>query len=173
MADTKTVATKEINPHPYNPRDRRRVMETELNLLLKKHNGMLTAEIVVEQAEDPTSALHGFFTWDDADAARKWRLIEARQLITSIRILQEGSEGKTRGLVSLLDDRHKGGGYRSLNDVMAEPTLRQHLLETALAELNAVQRKYQQLQELETVWGSVRSIEGEIVAGEPRNAAKG
>src|ERR1700691_4809541 len=101
--------------YPYNPRDRRKAMETELNLLLVKNNGVLTAEDVLAQAEDPTSALHAYFTWDEEEAAHKWRLIEARQLITSIRIIQEGIEGKTRSLVSLNVDRYNGagGGYRS------------------------------------------------------------
>lgn len=161
--------TKTEESYPYNPRDRRKAMETELNLLLKKHGGMLTAEHVLEQAEDPTSALHPFFTWDEADAAHKWRLIEARQLITSIRIFQEGSTGKVRSLVSLNVDRTKGGGYRLLDDVINTPALRYHLLETALSELNAVERKYQHLQELESVWGAVDDIKDEIADGKPKD----
>ncbi len=166
---TDIVPTPKTNEYPYNPRDRRKAMETELNLLLKKHKGLLTAEHVLEQAEDPTSALHGFFTWDEADAARKWRLIEARQLIASIRTAQEGRTGKVRNLVSLNQDRYNGGGYRLLDDVMNTPSLRQHLLETALAELNSIERKYQHLKELDLVWGAVDSLESEIADGKPKD----
>lgn len=63
-----------------------------------------------------------------------------------------------RSLVSLNVDRTHGGGYRSLEAVMASTELRQHLLETALAELNSIQRKYRDLQELQSVWGEVDTI---------------
>lgn len=170
MSEEKELAKTQEGAYPYNPRDRRKAMETELNLLLKKNQGVLTAEDVLTQAEDPTSALHDYFTWNEADAAHKWRLIEARQLITSIRIIQEGAEGKTRSLVSLNVDRynHQGGGYRSLNDVMADPNLRQHLLETALAELNSIERKYRQIQELDSVWSGIHDVAKEIATGKPK-----
>lgn len=170
MSEEKELAKTQEGAYPYNPRDRRKAMESELNLLLKKHGGILTPEDVLAQAEDPTSALHGYFTWNEQDAAHKWRLIEARQLITSIRMLQEGDTGKTRSLVSLNVDRynHQGGGYRSLNDVMADPNLRQHLLETALSELNAIERKYRHIQELDTIWGDLGTIRGEIADGKSK-----
>lgn len=163
------IKSKGKNLYPYNPRDRRKAMETELNLLMKKHGGVLTAADVVVQAEDPTSALHAFFTWDDDEAAHKYRLIEARQLITSIRIIQEGQKGKIRSLVSLNVDRVKGGGYRALDEVLAQPALRQHLLETALSEFSALERKYKHLQELESIWIDVAGVKGEIASGRPKD----
>lgn len=160
------ITVKDYNPTPAKS-DRtthlRKLMETELNLLMEQNNGLLTAEAVIAQAENPGSALHTFFTWDDDEAAHKWRLVEARQLITSIRMTQVGvGEDKMRSLVSLSSDRKHGGGYRRLEDVMASPDLRHHLLETALAELNAIQRKYRALEELQIVWGAVDVIEGEV-----------
>ncbi len=161
------IEPKDYAPKPNNSMVRtnqRKAMETELNLLMKQHDGLLTAEAVLEQAEQPSSALHTFFTWDESEAAHKWRLVEARQLITSIKIAQ-GGEAQVRRLVSLNVDRKHGGGYRLLEEVLERPDLRQHLLETALAELNAIQRKYQNLQELELVWGAVDVIEEEVIEG--------
>lgn len=169
--DNKIAKLKSDNPqlrplgpkpgtYPYRPRDRRKAMESELALLQTQNGGVLTAEAIVRQAEDPASALHTFFTWDDDLAASKWRLVEARQLITSIKMLQEGEQ--VRSLVSLNVDRTKGGGYRRLEDVLGKPDLRQHLLETALAELNAIQRKYNALQELDEVWTSVGNIAADV-----------
>lgn len=168
---------KHIEPKNYTPAtikhrgisERRRLMEAELGLLLKHNDGVLTPDKVVEQAAKPQSALHDFFTWDDDEAAHKWRLVEARQLITSIKIYQEDREVRIRGLVSLNVDRRAGGGYRMLNEVMSRPDLRHHLLETALAELKSIERKYQHLQELEAVWGAVEEVQTDIATDKSPN----
>jgi hypothetical protein len=55
-------------------------------------------------------------------------------------------------MVSLSIDRVQGGGYRSLDDVVAIPDLRQVLLEDAFRELGRIQAKYQRVQELASVW---------------------
>ena len=39
-----------------------------------------TPEQIVEKARDESTELHKCFTWDDADAAEKWRKQEARQI---------------------------------------------------------------------------------------------
>ena len=48
--------------------------------------GRLTPEQVVDAAASEDSALHECFTWDDSEAAAKWRLDEARAIIRSVRI---------------------------------------------------------------------------------------
>ncbi len=115
----------------------------------------LEAQDVVDVARHPGSVLHGFFTWDDTEAAEKWRLNEARALITSFKIQIENREIKVKQFTSLEMDRVKGGGYRFMEDVLATDALRQHLLESAVRELESVQRRYTQLEELAAVWGAI------------------
>lgn len=67
----------------------------ELNLLAKKYKGHLTPEIVIRAAKDPDSALHGEFTWDDAEAAHRYRLVQARALIRSATFLVKTGETRT------------------------------------------------------------------------------
>jgi hypothetical protein len=55
----------------------------ELNRLAKKYKGNLTPSILVKEAEDPASPLHDRFEWDDAEAAQRWRLEQARVLLRS------------------------------------------------------------------------------------------
>jgi hypothetical protein len=50
-------------------------------------NGRLTADAIVEAARPARSALHEYFTWDQADAADKCRLDEARRLIRSYEVV--------------------------------------------------------------------------------------
>ena len=65
--------------------------KTELEKILKgiqnKNGGILRPENVVETARPPKSSLHGFFTWDNSEAAEKWRLEEARTLIRTVTIV--------------------------------------------------------------------------------------
>lgn len=49
-------------------------------------DGRLDPADVVEAARDPASPLHGYFEWDDTEAARQHRLGQARQLIRRIKI---------------------------------------------------------------------------------------
>jgi hypothetical protein len=53
---------------------------------IENRAGKLTPEQVVNAAADESSALHSCFTWDDSEAAAKWRLDEAREIIRSVRI---------------------------------------------------------------------------------------
>lgn len=64
----------------------RRAAQRALQALADRYQGLLTPELVVEAARDPTSELHGFFTWDDAEAAIQHRLAEARSLIRSVKV---------------------------------------------------------------------------------------
>lgn len=49
-------------------------------------SGELIPDRVVEAARDPASALHAYFTWDNDEAAKRWRAEQARALIRSVKI---------------------------------------------------------------------------------------
>jgi hypothetical protein len=53
---------------------------------LRDQDGILRPESVVAAAKDPASPLHNYFTWDDVEAAHKYRLDQARALIRSVKI---------------------------------------------------------------------------------------
>ena len=68
----------------------------ELQKIYKEH-GKLTPEMVVEYAKDENSPLHEHFDWDDSEAARKWRVHQARMLVCKVNIVSETSpDEKTR-----------------------------------------------------------------------------
>jgi len=87
----------------------------ELNRLAKLHKGHLTPEAVIEAAKDPESPLHGEFTWDDAEAAHKYRLVQARALIRGAVMVVK--TGETRTIVPAFvrdpDKPHHEQGYIS------------------------------------------------------------
>ena len=127
--------------------------EEEVAAVAAKHNGLLRAEDVVEFAADPKTALHSKFTWEDTDAARRWRLLEARNLIAVVVVYMPQIKTEVRAFVSLTSDREKdGGGYRQLTTVLAHKERRTELLDDALADFDRWKAKYEMLVELAEVF---------------------
>ncbi len=89
----------------------------ELSKLYEKHGG-LKPEVVVDWAEShPDSALHSRFEWDDTVAGREYRLWQAREIITEVRVTYpDGREEQT--YVSPIVSRGKEG-YVTLVSVLS------------------------------------------------------
>jgi hypothetical protein len=118
-------------------------------LALRNDNGVINPAHVVDWARENTaSRLHASLEWDDTLAAERWRREQVRTLIAVHVVDADGS----RKLVSLSIDRTASGGYRPLDEVMGQPSLREVMLKDALVDLDRVQKKYARLQELERVW---------------------
>lgn len=128
----------------------------ELELIAKKYRGVLPAEAVVDWARTHTqSELHAQFTWDDGEAAEKWRLHQARNIILKVTIeLPKG--GETRAWVNLPSDRtSEAPVYRPIVRVMTDTDMRQELLESVKAELGRMREKHSHLTELASVWTAI------------------
>ena len=67
-------------------KDRELVAE-KLAEIADLNGGRLTPDLVLDEAKDPNSILHGLFEWDDSLAAHQHRLFQARQIITSVRVV--------------------------------------------------------------------------------------
>lgn len=138
----------------------------ELRRIAKENEGVLQPELVVQAARLPSSPLHSHFTWDNGDAAEKYRLIEAQKLIrTTIELLPcpDGSKRPVRVFVSLRDERREEeSGYRLMTEVMDDTQMRQQLLNDALADLEAFQKRYESLQELAEVFTAVRKVRSKL-----------
>jgi hypothetical protein len=133
----------------------------ELDAILAER-GALTPQAVLERARNEESPLHACFTWDDTEAAEQWRLTEARRLIIKVKVEVQARANeppiRVRAYTSLLSDRIGGGGYQSTVAVMSDATQRAEVLRTALAELQALQRKYRHLSELSMVMQEIDRV---------------
>lgn len=131
-------------------------IKRELNLIARKHNGLLRPVDVVEYASDPKTALHGCFTWDNTEAAQQYRLWQARQIIrVRVQVIPQSPE-PVKVWVSLKDDRcREGGGYRGLVPVMTDETRKDQLVTEALADLRVWRRKYDTIKELAGLFEAV------------------
>lgn len=120
-------------------------------------NGLLRPEALVVAAESPAHPLHDKFEWDDTEAARLYRIEQARTVIRSFRVHIPDLNVEVQALSSLEMDRQNSGGYRWTLEVLDRPDLRDELLRTALRELNAIKLKYQHIKELKDVWEKIDS----------------
>lgn len=138
------------------------LIKQELEALAEANNGLLHPEKVVEFAKDPATALHSRFEWDDTEAAEKYRVWQARQLIkVTVTVLPNENEDEFKVIplfVSLKEDRQNGGGYRTLVDVMNDDQMRKRLLSQAYNDFKLWQKKYQQLKELAPVFDQMAEV---------------
>lgn len=129
----------------------------ELDALLAENGGTVTPALVVAFAANPDTALHSLFTWDDSEAAKKYREVEAAAYLRAVVRLVPNSEGQNvsvRAFVSLSSERG-GGMFRPIVDVMENDERRAQLVRDALRDLNAIKSKYGHLRELAKVWDAV------------------
>ena len=118
-----------------------------------------TPKQIVDMARDEATELHKCFTWDDAVAAEKYRLHEARRIACHLVIEQEPSEdGKPKEPVRFFHQAVNGTGYRPTEIIYRNIDEYQQLLDTARAELRAFQKKYSRLTELADVFGAIEAL---------------
>jgi hypothetical protein len=130
----------------------------ELEEIRAAGGGLLMPSKVVEYAENPETALHGEFNWDDTEAARLYRLQQAREVIrVHVTIVGENPQ-PIRAYVSLSTDRTMGGGYRAIVDVLDSSEQRAVMLMDALNELRAFKRKYDHLVALKPLWEAMNDV---------------
>ena len=120
-----------------------------LTALAKSGGGVLLPEAVVEAARDKDSPLHSHFDWNNTEAAAKWRLHQARNLIrVVVEYLPSAPSIPQRVFVALRSESQTGGGYRPLRQVMASVDMRADLLSQAFDDMKMFAAKYQHLSEL-------------------------
>ena len=99
-------------------------INAEINRIYQKHNG-ITPSLLVEEAKDPNSILHHLFEWDDEKAGHAYRLDQARQIITSVKV-NIISETKMISAVSYVRDPRVPGdqqGYVSIETLKTDKDL--------------------------------------------------
>lgn len=153
-------------------------IQHELEIVRERQGyDVLRAEDVVDFARDPGTELHKHFEWDDTKAAQEYRLEQARGLIRiCVRVVPNDETGKvTRSYVSLRRDRNNrsGGGYRRIEDVMANHEMREQLLAEALDVLHRWERTYQNLTELAPIFEASKRVRKARRTGKASKKAKG
>ena len=129
-----------------------------LRSLYREKGKLLHPKDIVEAARAETSPLHSHFLWDDSEAAERYRVTQARELLQRVFVkvsAPNGSQHMAQVFVSLTTDREKGG-YRTMVDVLSDEDLRNQMIRDAMAEMQLFTERYKTLRELASVFSAMK-----------------
>lgn len=126
-----------------------------LRKISAEHEGRLTPRAVIEAARNERSPLHRHFEWDDAVAAEAYRLDQAREIIRVVRVQDDDGAEPVRAFLSIADK--DGTSYRSVSDVRQSADLQLAVLRQAERDLEAFERRYQDLTDICNMVRAARS----------------
>ena len=162
-----TMAVDKLSPH-----DILRKIEKELLALKEQHpEKLLVMQDIVDAAADPQNVMHGEFTWDDTEAAKEHRLMQARMLVRKVKITNPSDLNKPPipMFVSLMEDRaREGGGYRQTAEVLSNDELLNQLEATAKNELAAWTKRHAMLTDLVSAVSEAAGIEPPVAQPKTR-----
>lgn len=117
-----------------------------------------TTAQILDKARDEKTELHKCFDWDDAEAAEKWRLQQARHIVCNLVIKEKTDAPKPEVRVFFKTDNESG--YKPTVLIMQDKDEYRKLLDRALAELNSFRSKYKTLVELDGVFDAIDKVAG-------------
>lgn len=123
------------------------IRKEELERLEKQH-GYLTAKSVLDSAKTVDSPLHDWFEWDDSTASEKYRLMQARMLMTRVKVVIADIQHPGYVNVNLIVNSVPTRGYVSLVRALSDAELSRQVINKAVKEIEYWQQKYQNYQEL-------------------------
>ena len=117
-----------------------------------EQRGALTAKNLVDESRPAEAPLHGEFEWDDVKAAEEYRLQQARHIINCLLIEDDAQQETVRAFFNLAESAPE---YRSIRTIMADETQSEALLQVALHELQAFERKYVQISKFRALFAEI------------------
>jgi len=134
-------------------------------------DGIIQPEVIVSIAVNPDSPLHRYFTWDDTEAARQFRLAQARNLVR--RVLITRTPTPEPSFVNVTIQRTDGTirrGYVETKRAVVEPDLYVQIVADARRGLIAYRNRLSAFDQAhELVAGLDRLIEDTTPPAEPNN----
>lgn len=140
----------------------------ELEKIEKKYNGMISPQIVVEEAKDEKNPLHKWFNWDDSVAGEKWRLHQARLLINSIRVKIDFDKGTStyrkylNVFINNSESKDPQRYYVNTKTVLKNENLKQQILIKAMKEIEYWEKTYKEYNELNEIFNSIKRTKNRI-----------
>lgn len=122
-----------------------------------ERDGRLTPSALVDASRDEDAPLHGSFEWRDDVAAERYRETQASYIIRMLEVEVDGSDEPVRAFVpsGMSDETRRSEGYADIRVVLEDEEATGRLLEMALRELEAFERKYKQLAALAAVFAEI------------------
>lgn len=115
----------------------------------------LSAREFVDMASDENTESHKCLTWDNEVAGDKWRLQEARLVLSCLVYKPKKKEDVPVRIYSLTSEK---GVYQPTKLFLQQPDEYQALLQRAKARMTAFIREFETLSELENVIEAMKEI---------------
>lgn len=119
-------------------------------------NDKITPQEMIEKARNEQSELHKCFEWNDTVAAEKYRLQQARNVLSMLVFKPKTEEEQPVRIFSLTTEKST---YQPTKQFLVQADEYQDLLKRALAELETFKRKYRTINELEGLFEAIDAIE--------------
>ena len=116
-----------------------------------------TPQQILDKARDKTTELHKCFEWDNAVAAEKYRLQQARTIMCHL-VIEDDKPEDERPVVRYFYNIGTSEGYKPTAVIIKNLDEYGALLEQAKRDLKAFEKKYHGLTELQEVFDLIALI---------------
>ena len=135
--------------------------------------GSVTSQSFLEYSRPEESETHSMFEWDDTIAAEKYRLRQAGAIINQLEVKLEIEESQTREtdikivpVKAFMNVAAKApteaGVFVNAVKVQSEEEYRKTVLNNALGDLRAFQKKYSNFKEFSKVLSAIAEVEKDL-----------
>lgn len=110
-----------------------------LEYLSSQNKGKITPNIVIQDAKQKKSVLHNYFEWDETEAAKQYRIQQARNLINHVVevVVIEGKQSKQRSFFSVKNGNNNTI-YVTIKKAINTPNYRVQLLNQLITNLENI-----------------------------------
>lgn len=131
---------------------------------IAREHGRCEPGQLVDVARPETSPLHTLFTWNNQEAADKWRTHEARKIISAITVVNIHDEQarETPAFISvghIESTQDAGEGYRPIEVIAANEAFTQEAMRDVMMRLRAMRRRYEAIEALAPIWKAMEELE--------------
>lgn len=112
-----------------------------------------TPQQILEKARDSNTELHKCFTWDNTEAAEKWRISEARTVVRNLKIIEQKSDKQPEPTtIRVFYKTDNESGYKPTKLILKKPDEYKALVERCRSELLAIKQKFNSISEYKEIW---------------------
>lgn len=129
----------------FNKADAQKVAQEIMNI-----GDCATPSQIVEAGRNSNTELHKCFDWNDAVAAEKWRIEQAREIVRHL-VIKQDAPPKDRPQIRYFFKPQGEVGYKPTEVIVKREDSYNALLAQAYAELRAFKAKYNCLEELRDI----------------------
>lgn len=134
-----------------------KVDANEVGKELEKLGDNLTPDNVLEVAKDESNVMHNMFEWDDTVAGQKYRLWQARNIISNIRVNVISDDSEKRKIRAFVTTK-KETVFEPIEKVVKDTDRYSILLNNAYRELNYIKYKYDTLAEIQELLKDIPEV---------------